>query len=55
MRVKRVVDARRAASRRVAPGVTWRRVKGVVATAVRVLLMIFEFKPTIYLLNPPVQ
>ncbi|MDM9380701.1 hypothetical protein QUB80_08280 [Chlorogloeopsis sp. ULAP01] len=29
MRVKRVVDAQRAASRRVAPGVTWRRVKRV--------------------------
>ncbi|MDM9380117.1 hypothetical protein QUB80_05315 [Chlorogloeopsis sp. ULAP01] len=29
MRVKRVVDAQRAASRRVAPGVTCRRVKRV--------------------------
>ncbi|MDM9385470.1 hypothetical protein QUB80_32975 [Chlorogloeopsis sp. ULAP01] len=29
LRVKRVVDAQRAASRRVAPGVTWRRVKRV--------------------------
>ncbi|MDM9384133.1 hypothetical protein QUB80_26000 [Chlorogloeopsis sp. ULAP01] len=34
MRVPRVVDAQRAASRRVAPGVTWRRVKRVVATGV---------------------
>ncbi|WP_039750834.1 hypothetical protein, partial [Chlorogloeopsis fritschii] len=45
----------RRVSRVVAPGVTWRRVKRVVATAVRVLLINFRFKPTIYLLNPPIQ
>ncbi|WP_289788549.1 hypothetical protein [Chlorogloeopsis sp. ULAP01] len=38
MRVPRVVDALRAASRRVAPGVTWRGLSASSATAVGVYL-----------------